>query len=172
MHGLSSAIQTQLDDRFTEDEANARFSLKAGSSSITTVGAVTSGSLSGDFGPINMTKDITTSTKLTSSSADVGSLKLSGSSIGHSTKTDLITLSATGAEFDGSVDVKTLMIDGNTVTASANDLNKIAGLTEVSADEFGYLSGVSSDIQTQINGKISSADGDTLYAPYFLEEQQ
>ena len=73
VHGLSSAIQTQLDDRFTEDEANARFSLKAGSSSITTVGAVTSGSLSGDFGPINMTKDITTSTKLTSSSADVGS---------------------------------------------------------------------------------------------------
>ena len=38
-------------------------------------------------------------------------------------------------------------------------------MTEVSSEEFGYLSGVSSDIQTQIDGKISSDDADLLYAP-------
>ena len=111
VHGLSSAIQTQLDNRYTETEADNKFSLKAGSSSITTAGSLTTGSLSGDFGPINMTKDITTSTKLTSSSADIGSMKLSASTIGHSTKTDLITLSATGAVVDGAIDTKTLLLN-------------------------------------------------------------
>ena len=164
VHGLSSSIQTQLDNRYTETEADTKFSIKAGSSSITTVGAVTSGSVSGDFGPIDITKDIKTSTKLTSSSADIGSLKLSASTIGHSTKTDLVTLSATGAVVDGALNTKTLLIDDTLVSASATDINKIAGLTGVSATEFGYLSSVTSDIQTQIDTKITSDDGDLLYA--------
>ena len=40
---------------------------------------------------------------------------------------------------------------GNTaVTASVDDINKIAGLTDVSATQFGYLSGLTGDIQTQL----------------------
>jgi len=57
-------------------------------------------------------------------------------------------------------DLSTLTIDGVDVTATAQQLNKLDGVT-VSTQEINYLSTATSSIQTQLNAKAAS-DGATL----------
>ena len=71
-------------------------------------------------------------------------------------------------------DLSTLTINGTNVTATAAEINKLDGFTGVVADlnyakdlkatgvtttEFDYLDGVTSAIQTQLNGKLSLSGG-------------
>jgi hypothetical protein len=64
--------------------------------------------------------------------------------LGHGSGTKLQT-TATGIDVTGDVSTDTLTIDGTTVTATAAELN--------------YTDGVTSNIQTQLNGKATSAQG-------------
>ena len=52
VHGVTSAIQTQLNDRYTKAEADAAFITSSGSSNTVTVGALDSGSITTNFGQI------------------------------------------------------------------------------------------------------------------------
>jgi len=96
-----------------------------------------------------------------------------GSFTGASTGNLSITTGTLLANIEGIVNASTFKINGTTVSATAAELNKIDGFTGtvtdlnyakslratgVTSTEYDYLDGVTSNIQTQING-LSSAIG-------------
>ena len=90
-----------------------------------------------------------------SSSAAIGKTKISGTAV---------TLSDTGTV------TSTMIADGTIVNADINasaaiDWTKIAPSSTVSATELGYLDGVTSAIQTQIDTKLATATAASTYAP-------
>ena len=90
-----------------------------------------------------------------SSSAAIGKTKISGTAI---TAADSGTITST------------MIADGTIVNADINasaaiDWTKIAPSSTVSATELGYLDGVTSAIQTQIDSKLASSTASTTYAP-------
>jgi len=90
-----------------------------------------------------------------SSSAAIGKTKISGTAV---------TLSDTGTV------TSTMIADGTIVNADINasaaiDWTKIAPSSTVSATELGYLDGVTSAIQTQIDTKLATATASSTYAP-------
>jgi len=89
------------------------------------------------------------------SGAAIGATKISGTAV---------TLSDTGSV------TSTMIADGTIVNADINasaaiDWTKIAPSSTVSATELGYLDGVTSAIQTQIDSKLATATASSTYAP-------
>lgn len=108
---------------------------------------------------------------LTVSSNDSGNLNLEtgNASAGNSGSINLQTGTATGTRGDINLNAASVIV--NHLTASrAVVTNASKGLTSSATTdtEIGYVSGVTSAIQTQLNGKISntltSATGDMIYA--------
>ena len=93
-------------------------------SNITTVGALNSGSITSGFGTIDTgSSTITTTGLITGGSLDIDDVVINGSTIGHTDDTDLITVANGVVTVAGEVSMTTLDIGGTNVTATAAELN-------------------------------------------------
>ena len=96
----------------------------------TTVGALNSGSITSGFGTIDTgSSTITTTGLITGGSLDIDDVVINGSTIGHTDDTDLITVANGIATVAGEVSMTTLDIGGTNVTATAAELNLMDGGT-------------------------------------------
>ena len=138
-------------------------------SNVTTVGALNSGSITSGFGNIdNGSSTITTTGLITGGSLDIDDVVINGSTIGHTDDTDLITVANGIATVAGELSVTTLDIGGTNVTSTAAELNILDGVTST-ASELNILDGVTStatelnilDGVTATTAEINILDGDT-----------
>ena len=90
--GVTSSIKSDLLDRYTKGEADNTFAPKAGSTLISTIGTVTTGSLEGNTS-IDTSGELKTTNKVTAGSLAVDNVLVDGSTIGHSANASLMTLS-------------------------------------------------------------------------------
>ena len=114
-------------------------------SNVTTVGALNSGSITSGFGTIDTgSSTITTTGLITGGSLDIDDVLINGTTIGHTDDTDLITLANGVVTVAGELDATTLDISGNAdidgtleadaITVNGTALNTvIAGVTVTNA---------------------------------------
>jgi hypothetical protein len=103
-------------------------------SNVTTVGALNSGSITSGFGTIDTgSSTITTTGLITGGSLDIDDVVINGSTIGHTDDTDLITVANGVATIAGELSVTTLDIGGTNVTTTAAELNILDGNTSASS---------------------------------------
>jgi hypothetical protein len=96
----------------------------------TTVGALDSGSITSGFGTIDTgSSTITTTGLISGGSLDIDNVLINGTTIGHTDDTDLITLADGIATVAGEISVTTLDIGGTNVTTTAAEINLIDGGT-------------------------------------------
>ena len=123
-------------------------------SNVTTVGALNSGSITSGFGTIDTgSSTITTTGLITGGSLDIDDVVINGSTIGHTDDTDLITLANGIATVAGELSVTTLDIGGTNVTATAAELNVLDGISSVDTD----LNSVSGSDDTLASAKAIKA---------------
>ena len=104
------------------------YGVVAGSTSIVTVGALDTGSITSGFTSIDVGAGAITTTGLISGgSLDIDDVLINGTTIGHSNDTDLITLADGVVTVAGEISVTTLDIGGTNVSASAAQLNELVG---------------------------------------------
>jgi len=97
-------------------------------SSLTTVGALNSGSITSGFGNINNgSSTITTTGLISGGSLDIDHVLINGTTIGHTDDTDLITLADGLVTVAGEISVTTLDIGGTNVSSTAAELNLVDG---------------------------------------------
>ena len=126
---------------------------------------MTAGSIGGNFSSIDMGGQIKTSAKITGGSLKAGNLEINGSTLGHSTKTDMLTLTGTGVELDGTLDTASLKLNGSAITANAGELNIMDGVT-VTTDEINSLAGIgATSVKNQLTVKLDSSTAADTYAP-------
>ena len=103
-------------------------------SNVTTVGALNSGSITSGFGNIDTgSSTITTTGLITGGSLDIDDVVINGSTIGHTDDTDLITVANGIATVAGEISVTTLDIGGTNVSATATELNIMDGDTSATS---------------------------------------
>ena len=96
----------------------------------TTVGALDSGSITSNFGTIDTgSSTITTTGLISGGSLDIDNVLINGTTIGHTDDTDLITLANGVVTVAGEISMTTLDIGGTNVTSTAAELNLIDGGT-------------------------------------------
>ena len=101
----------------------------------TTVGALNSGSITSGFGNIDTgSSTITTTGLITGGSLDIDDVVINGSTIGHTDDTDLITVADGVVTVAGEVSMTTLDIGGTNVTSTAAELNILDGVTATAAE--------------------------------------
>ena len=101
----------------------------------TTVGALNSGSITSGFGNIDTgSSTITTTGLITGGSLDIDDVVINGSTIGHTDDTDLITVANGVVTVAGEVSMTTLDIGGTNVTSTAAELNILDGVTATAAE--------------------------------------
>jgi hypothetical protein len=123
---------------------------------LVTTGALNSGSITSGFGNINTgSSTITTTGLITGGSLDIDDVVINGSTIGHTDDTDLITVADGVVTVAGEVSMTTLDIGGTNVTSTAAELNILDGVTSTAA-ELNILDGV-----TATAAEINIIDGDT-----------
>jgi hypothetical protein len=99
-------------------------------SSLTSVGTLGSGSIASGFGSINVgSSAISTLGTLTGGVLAVDSLRLDGSTIGHVSDPDLMTLSSGTLTVAGRAVLSTLNIGGTDISATADEINILDGDT-------------------------------------------
>ena len=98
LSGVTSNIKTDLDSKLSSASAANTYAPKAGGSDIVTTGALTSGSIASGFGNI----DVGTN-EISAGKANIDDIVIDGAKVGHSGKTNLMTLSATGVSIDGNI---------------------------------------------------------------------
>ena len=119
------------------------FSPIAGGTGIVTTGALDAGSITSGFGNIDTgSSTITTTGLISGGSLDIDNVLINGTTIGHTDDTDLMTLADGVLTVAGEVSMTTLDIGGTNVSATAAELNHVAGVT--------------SAIQTQLNATVST----------------
>ena len=110
----------------------------------TTVGALNSGSITSGFGTIDTgSSTITTTGLITGGSLDIDDVVINGTTIGHTDDTDLMTVASGLLTVAGEVSMTTLDIGGTNVTSTAAELNILDGVTSTAA-ELNILDGVTS----------------------------
>jgi len=123
----------------------------------TTVGALNSGSITSGFGTIDTgSSTITTTGLITGGSLDIDDVVINGSTIGHTDDTDLITVANGIVTVAGEISVTTLDIGGTNVTATATELNLLDGVSGLVQADFTKLAAVDATA-TELN----IMDGDT-----------
>ena len=101
----------------------------------TTVGALNSGSITSGFGTIDTgSSTITTTGLISGGSLDIDNVLINGTTIGHTDDTDLITLADGVVTVAGEVSMTTLDIGGTNVTSTAAELNILDGVTSTAAE--------------------------------------
>ena len=96
----------------------------------TTVGALNSGSITSGFGTIDTgSSTITTTGLISGGSLDIDDVVVNGTTIGHTDDTDLLTLTSGVLTVAGEVSMTTLDIGGTNVTSTAAELNLLDGIT-------------------------------------------
>ena len=119
-------------------------------SNVTTVGALNSGSITSGFGTIDTgSSTITTTGLITGGSLDIDDVVINGSTIGHTDDTDLITVANGIVTVAGEISVTTLDIGGTNVTATAAELNILDGVT-ATATELNIMDGDTSASSTTL----------------------
>ena len=99
---------------------------------ITSTGALNSGSITSGFGNIDTgSSTITTTGLISGGSLDIDNVLINGTTIGHTDDTDLITLADGVVTVAGEVSMTTLDIGGTNVTSTAAELNALDGITAV-----------------------------------------
>jgi hypothetical protein len=100
----------------------------------TTVGALNSGSITSGFGTIDTgSSTITTTGLISGGSLDIDDVLINGTTIGHTDDTDLITLANGVVTVAGEVSMTTLDIGGTNVTSTAAELNIVDGGTSATS---------------------------------------
>jgi hypothetical protein len=123
----------------------------------TTVGALNSGSITSGFGSIDIgSSTITTTGLITGGSLDIDDVVINGSTIGHTDDTDLITVANGIVTVAGEISVTTLDIGGTNVTSTATELNLLDGVSGLVQADFTKLAAVDATA-TELN----IMDGDT-----------
>ena len=116
----------------------------------TTVGALNSGSITSGFGSIdNGSSTITTTGLISGGSLDIDDVLINGSTIGHTDDTDLITVASGLVTVAGEVSLTTLDIGGTNVTSTAAELNILDGVTST-ATELNIMDGDTSASSTTV----------------------
>ena len=129
--------------------------------SLTTVGALDSGSITSGFGNIDTgSSTITTTGLISGGSLDIDDVLINGTTIGHTDDTDLITLADGVVTVAGELDAVSLDVSGNvdidgTLEADAITVDGTA-LNEFIADTIGAM--VTSNTETGIT--VTYEDGD------------
>ena len=119
-------------------------------SNVTTVGALNSGSITSGFGTIDTgSSTITTTGLITGGSLDIDDVLINGSNIGHTDDTDLITVANGLVTVAGEISVTTLDIGGTNVTSTATELNILDGVT-ATATELNIMDGDTSASSTTL----------------------
>ena len=96
----------------------------------TTVGALDSGSITSNFGTIDTgSSTITTTGLISGGSLDIDHVLIDGTTIGHTDDTDLMTVADGLLTVAGEISVTTLDIGGTNVTSTAAELNKLDGVS-------------------------------------------
>ena len=110
---------------------------------LVTTGALNSGSITSGFGTIDTgSSTITTTGLITGGSLDIDDVLINGSTIGHTDDTDLITLANGVVTVAGEISVTTLDIGGTNVTATATELNLLDGVSGLVQADFTKLAAV------------------------------
>jgi len=121
-----STVQTLA--AYLDDEITAMPNLVT--TAATTVGALNSGSITSGFGTIDTgSSTITTTGLISGGSLDIDNVLINGTTVGHTDDTDLITLADGIATVAGEISVTTLDIGGTNVTTTAAEINLIDGDT-------------------------------------------
>ena len=111
----------------------------------TTVGALNSGSITAGFGTIDTgSSTITTTGLISGGSLDIDDVLINGTTIGHTDDTDLITLANGVVTVAGEISVTTLDIGGTNVTSTATELNLLDGVSGLVQADFTKLAAVDS----------------------------
>ncbi len=117
---------------------------------LVSTGALNSGSITSGFGTIDTgSSTITTTGLITGGSLDIDDVVINGSTIGHTDDTDLITVANGIATVAGELSVTTLDIGGTNVTSTAAELNILDGVTSTAA-ELSILDGDTSASSTTL----------------------
>ena len=171
VHGVTSAIQTQLNNRYTKAEADAAFITSSGSSNTVTVGALDSGSITTNFGDIFPgSSTIRTDGNMVAGNLEVDNVVINNSTIGHVNNTSLLLLGNNSLTINsdttvsGKVTATNLKLGATDVTATASEINKLSGI-DTTAAELDRVHGVTSAIQPQIDAKLDTATANASYAP-------
>ena len=99
------------------------------------VGALNAGSITSGFGNINNgSSTITTTGLISGGSLDIDNVLINGTTIGHTDDTDLMTVADGLLTVAGEISVTTLDIGGTNVTATAAELNILDGVTATAAE--------------------------------------
>jgi len=119
---------------------------------ITSTGALNSGSITSGFGNIDTgSSTITTTGLISGGSLDIDNVLINGTTIGHTDDTDLITLANGVVTVAGEVSMTTLDIGGTNVTSTATELNILDGVTATTA-EINLMDGGTSAGTTAVAG--------------------
>ena len=155
-HGGTMAQTTvQTLAAYLDDEITAMPNLVT--TAATTVGALNSGSITSGFGTIDTgSSTITTTGLITGGSLDIDDVLINGSNIGHTDDTDLITVANGLVTVAGEISVTTLDIGGTNVTSTATELNLLDGVSGLVQADFTKLAAVDATA-TELN----IMDGDT-----------
>mgnify|MGYP003626908165 CR=1 FL=1 len=131
--------------------------------SITSTGALNSGSITSGFGNIDTgSSTITTTGLISGGSLDIDNVLINGTTIGHTDDTDLITLANGVVTVAGEVSMTTLDIGGTNVTSTAAELNSLDGITAV-VGELNALDLGSTAVGTAIASKAVVLDSNKDY---------
>ena len=134
-----------------------------GGSAIVTTGALNSGTITSGFGNIDTgSSTITTTGLISGGSLDIDNVLINGTTIGHTDDTDLITLADGLVTVAGEVQMTTLDIGGTNVTSTAAELNVLDGITAV-VGELNALDIGSTAVGTAVASKAVILDSNKDY---------
>ena len=123
-----TTVQVAVTDlaAYFDDEITAMPNLVT--TAATTVGALNSGSITSGFGTIDTgSSTITTTGLISGGSLDIDNVLINGTTIGHTDDTDLLTVADGLLTVAGEISVTTLDIGGTNVTTTAAEINLIDG---------------------------------------------
>ena len=153
MNDNGTMVQVAVTDlaAYFDDEITAMPNLVT--TAATTVGALNSGSITSGFGTIDTgSSTITTTGLISGGSLDIDDVLINGTTIGHTDDTDLITVANGLVTVAGEISVTTLDIGGTNVTSTAAELNILDGVTSTAA-ELNALDGI-----TAVVGELNALD--------------
>lgn len=171
---ISTATQIALD--LKANSANPNFTGTAALPSTTSIGSVTSTEIS-YLGGVTSAIQTQLDTKApTASPTFTGTVSLpSTTAIGDVSSTELGYVNGVTSAIQTQIDAKQATITGGATTITATDLSASKALisnaqgkvavSTVTDTELGYLSGVTSGIQAQIDGKLATSTASSTYAP-------